>query len=351
MSEYRFHLAGWRERDKSVRCPRCGAGKGAYKEYVDDYGKPVDPLNHLCGKCDSEKRCGYHVTPSEWQKQHGKIDGEWRKKEEVQKTRIEIDKRTVSATIRKDAYVINTLVVWLRSLPWNSAQRETLEHALQLYCVGTMKNGSVIFWQIDQDRVVRTGKKMMYSSNGKRLKDSEGHSIGFGFMHNIIPETKVLLDAGTHTYIQCAFGLHLTKVFPDAEVHVVESEKTALLMTCYDQMHWHEHVWVAVGSMYQLKPEWLPGLKGRIIVCYPDANAVEEWKARAEAMMREGWRITVSTTWMKCYDVEHDPKADIGDLVLKKLMETSEGKREFTIERYPVLEMFVKRLGLQIIEQ
>lgn len=349
MNDYRFHLAKWTERDKDVKCPNCGKGKGAYKEYVDAAGKPVDPVNHLCGKCDSENRCGYHVTPHEWEKEHGKIEtGNYVKREQVQKKRLEIDPKIVSQTIKKQHYELNTLVVWLRSLPWNSAQKETLEHALQLYCVGTMRNGSTIFWQIDQDRKIRTGKKMMYTKEGKRLKDSEGNSIGFGFMHNIVPEAAEQLKAGTHMYVQCAFGLHLTKVFPTAEIHVVESEKTALLMTCYDQQPWHEHVWIAVGSMQQLSEQWLQGLKGRIIVAYPDANAVEDWTRRVNALKADGWKINLSVKWMELYDCEHDPKADIGDLALQKLLETPESIREELIKRFPITKELIERLQLEL---
>lgn len=347
---YQYHLAKWADRRKDIHCPNCGKGHGCYKEYVDGNGNPVDPDNHLCGKCDHENSCGYHVTPKQWQQEHGKIDTSaytpivYKKKD-----MLTIDPAIVSRTIQKNAYTRNTLVVWLHSLPWNSAQKETLEQALQLYCVGTMRNGSVIFWQIDQDRKVRTGKKMMYTVEGKRLKNAKGESIGFGFMHNIVPEAKALLDADTHEYRQCAFGLHLTRVFPDAEVHIVESEKTALLMTCYDQTPWHEHVWIAVGSMQQLSEQWLQGLKGRILVAYPDANAVDDWTRRADMLKATGWTINLSTAWMQHYDIQADPKADIGDLVLQRLLMTPEAIREEMIERFPITQELIDKLQLTLI--
>lgn len=46
-------------------CPQCGHKK-EFTLYVDERNVPID---ESCGRCNRE-RCGYHLTPSEYFKEH-----------------------------------------------------------------------------------------------------------------------------------------------------------------------------------------------------------------------------------------------------------------------------------------
>lgn len=308
---YRYRLAKWNERDKSLRCPQCKRGRGCFKEYLNEDGTPVDPVNHLCGLCDHTSSCGYHLPPSEYYKLNPEERDNYQPKnvERRQMKRIEID--IEKANKSRACYEKNTFVKWVRSLPWDDDQRVRLELALELYNVGTTKDGGVIWWQIDEDMVVRTGKKMLYNpETGKRLKDSEGNSIGFNWIHSIMK------FGDDYELVQCLFGEHLLKYFPKATVCVVESEKTAILMSAYDCDAFKEHIWLATGGKYNLSETRLYPLRKRNILLYPDKDAVEDWRERINdipykhMILNEKWTRTI---WQE----EDGEKADIGDSILR----------------------------------
>ena len=74
----------------------------------------------------------------------------------------------------------DTLCNWLRRLPWNGIQRSRVEKVLNNYLVGHSKFGHTIFWQVDEQGKVRTGKMMMYKPDGHRDRDSKGN---FSWIH------------------------------------------------------------------------------------------------------------------------------------------------------------------------
>ena len=57
------------------------------------------------------------------------------------------------------------LCTWLRGLPWGPMQRESIERVLKAYHVGMSKDGKTIWWQIDYEGRVRTGKLMLYKDD------------------------------------------------------------------------------------------------------------------------------------------------------------------------------------------
>ena len=95
-----------------------------------------------------------------------------------------------------------------------------------LYHVGTSKHwlGASIFWQIDILGRIRAGKIMLYNKEtGKRIKKPFPHIT---WLHKLIR----LKD---HELNQCLFGEHLLQQFPEKQIAIVESEKTAILAAAY----------------------------------------------------------------------------------------------------------------------
>jgi hypothetical protein len=342
--EYQYHLAKWNERtDKRMRCPECK--KVGYKEYVDAYGHPVDPKGHLCGKCDHENSCGYHLTPAEW----FKANPEERKAlvaekvaERVQRKRIEIPLQKVGATMR--SYDKNVFVKWLMSLPWDDDQRAALPELLKLYCIGTSKDGGCIWWQIDGNHVCRTGKKMLYKTDGHRLKDDEGNSIGFNWIH-AMERQRGLYPEKEYDLVQCLFGEHLISAIPDASIHVVESEKSALIMSIVDPLAMEKHVWVACGGKNLLRLILQAPTGKRAITIYPDKDAFDEW---VKDIKQLGIKCTVSDAVKRTSIAEDGHKCDIADIALRRMNETPERVLEEMKKNNPILTSFINTLELEL---
>lgn len=208
------------------------------------------------------------------------------------------------------------LVRWIYSLPWDDAQRERIPLVLQLYGVGT-RNGWTAFWQIDEQRRVRTGKLMHYKDDGHRDKATNPN-----WFHALLKKSGHF-DESKLQMIPTYFGMHLLSVSDakNATIHIVESEKTALLMAiAYGYQK--DNLWLACCGKWNLTKERMEPLinSKRHIVCYPDKDGVKDWKKRVEAI---GYRnITVDTRFMDYYWKPCDgDKADIADLLVRWLHE------------------------------
>ncbi|MEN9304060.1 MAG: Type site-specific deoxyribonuclease [Bacteroidota bacterium] len=137
------------------------------------------------------------------------------------------------------------------------------KNLIDRYKIGTSNrwNGATVFWQIDHEGKVRTGKIILYDAiTGKRIKEPFNHVY---WMHNSIQEFHLK---------QCFFGEHLLrdKVKP---VAIVESEKTAIICSYFNP----KLIWLATGGKTQLKPNKFDVLKGRKVFLFPDLNAFEDW--------------------------------------------------------------------------
>lgn len=123
-----------------------------------------------------------------------------------------------------------------------------------LYNIGTAKNGGVVFWQVDLQGKIRTGKVMYYNKDtGKRLKDRSSW-----YVHRKIKEDFELK--------QVFFGEHL--VTNDKPVCLVESEKTAIIMSGF----YPESTWIASGGANMLNSYRLNRLH-RLDYVYPDNSS------------------------------------------------------------------------------
>ena len=68
----------------------------------------------------------------------------------------------------------DALVNWIRTgIKWDCVQRHRIDEMLTAYYVGHGKNGHTIFWNIDENGKVRTGKMMKYKADGHRDRESD----------------------------------------------------------------------------------------------------------------------------------------------------------------------------------
>ena len=162
------------------------------------------------------------------------------------------------------------------------------QRIFDLYGVGMTHDKRVIFWQIDADNRIRTGKVMAYDpTTGKRRKEQGSIT----WVHSDLKRAAILSD--TWRLEQCLYGEHLLGDYPEATVAIVEAYKTAHVGAILHP----EMVWVAVDSLMGLTAERLRPLKGRDVLLYPDeGKGYEVWAERIGAIAEAvGFRYRVSS--------------------------------------------------------
>ncbi len=159
---------------------------------------------------------------------------------------------------------------------------------------------STIFWQMDQKEQIRGGKIMLYNpTTGKRVKNPYNH---INWVHKARKEQDFTLN-------QCLFGLQLISEDFDSTIAIVESEKTAIIMSIFLP----QFLWLATGNKQNLKQDLLKPIKKRQVVLYPDNGEYEFWNTKAEALRAKGFNISVSDFLEK---PENKPGFDLADLFL-----------------------------------
>lgn len=142
-------------------------------------------------------------------------------------------------------------------------------------------NNTTIFWQIDERVQIRGAKIMLYNKHtGKRKKKPYNH---INWLHNAIKEPEFNLK-------QCLFGLHLITEDYQKEIAIVESEKTAVIMSIYLP----QYIWLATGSKSNFKLELLKPIKNRNCIAFPDKGEFNNWNNKAKELQALGYKIAVS---------------------------------------------------------
>ena len=247
----------------------------------------------------------------------------------------------------------NKLVEWIETgVRWDVVQRKRVAEVLSAYHIGTARNGMTIFWQIDNEGKVRTGKMMLYKADGHRDKETR---YNFDFIHSALfrDQRHPEYDESKQELEQCLFGLHLLNAYKRKDVEqtvkIVESEKTAVLMAIAYGNH-TKQVWMACGGLENLTRARLQPLidQRRNIIVYPDRDGVEKWRVKVEQLHYDRIMVDdvpVTKWWREC----DGPKADIADVVIRitnerrELTDIEEVKREM-----PEAEGLIEKMNLTI---
>ena len=188
--------------------------------------------------------------------------------------------------------------------------------------IGSAKlwSGATIFFQIDQDGKVRSGKIMLYDPETmKRVKEPFSH---FNWLHSVLKLKEFNLS-------QCLFGLHLVKG-NTKPIAIVESEKTAFLMGLEDD----SYLWLATGGKGNFTYEMLEPIKDRKIVAFPDKGEYQYWFDISQRLKEYGFDITVSPAIEKG---NYPTGTDLADLLIEEKRNNPQINREAT-EIPPTLE-------------
>lgn len=254
--EYRYAL---QRNAHKLQCPACGHNR-CFVPYVLNDGtndKIIDADRF--GRCDREQHCGYHLYPSktDWQVPRG-----WKPAVAVEREPSFIDEDIVRKTTNPNLYRMQTLYRFFAF----RLNTEKVANAWKRYQVGTTMNGSTVWWQIDERGRVRAGKIMQYLPDGHRNKAHFGT-----WAHKVLGIEDFNLK-------QCIFGLNVAIESDCKEVAVVESEKTAVLMSIFDDTR----TWVATGGAGNVQPEKFAPLlyAGKRIVALPDKGMAAKWIAK-----------------------------------------------------------------------
>ena len=257
---YRYELE---KGSKHILCPNCKKKK--FKCYVSvDTGERVNPEKY--GRCERISSCGYLMYPPSEESDYV----QWVQPEPKPFERVEPDfvpRGTMERTFRN--YEQNVFVQYLRKM---FGADKTLD-LIADYNIGSSKGGGAIFWQVDRNNNVRTGKIIYYGENGKRLKDRNSW-----YIHN-----RVKPDFSLQ---QVLFGIHLTS--KDKPVALIESEKSSIMMAAY----YPDITFVASGGSNMLSIERLSMLP-RLDYVYADNGMFDDWKERTKHFDNRVMNITV----------------------------------------------------------
>ncbi len=302
--KHRFVLSPYKGNHTRHICPRCGKSN-EFSRYIDTWGIRLLPDD--VGRCNREDQCGYHYTPKEYFKENPEV-GFAASMDERSKY-ISQPKRPLSY-IDEDILLHslngqNNFVTFLLSL----FSEKQVTDAVEIYFIGTSNrwSGATIFWQIDGGGRVHTGKVMLYDSvTGKRVKQPFNH---INWMHKV-------LRLPDFNLCQCFFGQHLLTRFTEKNVCIVESEKTAVIMSIIMP----ECVWLSTGGQNGCNwttPDVYKALIGRRVILWPDLKCFDKWKEKADKLCRAGITVTVSDLLEKnATDAQREQGCDIADYVI-----------------------------------
>lgn len=261
---HRFILQPYKGLSTRYHCPSCKHRDKTFVKYIDT--ETGGYINDVVGRCNRETSCGYHFTPKQYfQTNNIQLpipNSQYQTPKPLPPTSF-INNNCFKQTLSN--YDSNNFVQYLINTFGNTITQSVLSK----YFVGTSKHwqGATIFWQIDIQSKIRTGKIMLYNpKTGKRIKQPYNHIT---WVHSVLKQPNFQLK-------QCLFGEHLLKG-NNKPVAIVESEKTSIIASVYLP----QFIWLAVGSLSNLTQEKCNVLKGRKVVLFPDLNAFEKWCIKA----------------------------------------------------------------------
>ena len=291
---YRYQLERYRGRATRHTCPRCGR-KHTFTRYIDTENNNRYVGDDV-GKCNRLDKCGYHYPPRQYFADHPWLNDN-NSVALLQNTRKCNSETATKPSPPKPLCTIPDEVfdeMASRTTPschmqWLERRfgSEYAEFIRENYYVSSTADGRTIFWQIDAECRIRTGKVMAFDIASGRRKHTPG---AVDWVHSILKREGTLPEDWELT--QCLYGEHLLALQPTAAVALVESCKTAHVgYALFPRM-----LWLATGSLQGLTTERLRPLKGRRVVLFPDqGKGYAIWSERIASIAREvGFVYTVS---------------------------------------------------------
>jgi hypothetical protein len=174
-----YILEKYKGQETRFTCPKCGR-RHSFTRYIDkETGRYISPL---VGICNRAIKCGYHFTPKMYFEtipsvhRFSPINTNELEKEKIRENSCksvdknkeitpikQIDKRYLQKTFGKESNFLTFLK--------NKFPEDVVEQVILDYFLSGTKDKSIIYWQIDKQGRIRTGKIMQYNpETGKRIK-------------------------------------------------------------------------------------------------------------------------------------------------------------------------------------
>lgn len=275
-------------------CPECGKEK-VFSRYIEKRTGKYISMDF--GRCNREINCGYHKLPKS-----GLMDLSININSDLNIAKIDFISLNQFQNSLK-AYDRNHFVSFLA----NQFGKEIAMSLVSKYNIGTSKYwlGATIFWQIDKDQKVRTGKIMLYDPiTGHRVKKPYNH---IHWVHKLLKKPEFSLK-------QCLFGCHLINDNNNKPVGIVESEKTAIIVSAL----FPDLTWLATGGLNNLNAENLAGLKNRKVFLFPDLNGFTKWTLKAQSLQKVVPVLVSDFLEKIANQSEKDQGFDIADFLIKR---------------------------------
>jgi len=303
MNNFRFILEPYKTINSRYRCPECN--KKTFTRYIDN--ETNEHISIKVGKCSRLLKCNYHYAPKQFFRDNNisfqatknfNADLIIKPNQKPEPSFINIDILNNTIGNKNPNFFIDYLAtIWDYDVAYYLADK---------YNIGTSKhwNGSTVFWQVDINNNVRSGKIMLYNAfNGKRIKKPYNH---INWVHNVLKISNFHLE-------QCFFGEHLLNQDRDKPIAIVESEKTAIISSVYLP----EFIWIACGSANNLNKEKTKVLNGRNVVLFPDLGCYDLWNDKIPSLTNLTTFRTSTLLERKATSDEKQQGLDIADYLVK----------------------------------
>lgn len=300
------------------KCFVCGKGGDVIKLVMDNENKSfVEACDWLVDEFDIVLIEDKPSTMGNCSKSNSKLDKNETKfvkfsSEAGSKTLVPLDGALVAKSLSVDSVFAKAVI------SQGYLSQGQLVAAANRYRLGASKEGGVIFWEIDDQQRVHTGKIMYYQPDCHRDKEHKPT-----WVHHLMKDR---LPAN-YELQHCLFGLHLLMEQPSAGnysksdsklnnscvplvasehsssaekfssvagkiVAIVESEKTAVIMSEVAR----DVVWMSCGGLQMFKAELLEPLVNHKVVIFPDTdetgNAYKAWlKVLQQAQRQYAFRF------------------------------------------------------------
>ena len=309
---------GFDKSSKKFICPGCGK-----KRFVKYYNFTLNEYFQAdYGRCDREISCGYNKPLTEYFKTNN-LEYKWKP---VEKSYIPPSKLDLKLIVDYGKNYSDNNFVYFLNLLFNV---NSVQKIISDYYIGTSCHwrGATIFWQVDNLKKIRSGKIILYDKiSGKRVKKPFNHINWFHKTNKI----------ENFNLSQCLFGLHLINKFPKKGICIVESEKTACIMSVIAP----ESIWIATGSLSNINTKLFAPLIEKNITFYPDTslpsskniNCYEKWNEKKDTLIKKGFNVSISN-------------------LLEEKATIKEKSLGFDLADYFVPQLLNKKLSFQIEEQ
>jgi len=304
----RFQLLPYTGPKSRLTCPACGQPR-KFTPYVDT--ETGEPLPDEYGRCDRETNCGYFRSPYDRPSSGGlsyatAIERDEQPLAYLAPVRAKQPNPRASAVVAIPAEVYHATIGHYQH---NALARLLQQHfgagvsadLLARFHVGTSAHwpGATVFWLLDEQERVRGGQVVLYDETGHTVKQPHRHTT---WAHTALVQASKRRGQPLPSWLTayatpetpkcpCLFGLsQLADAPPAQSVALVESAKTAIIAAPY----FPRFIWLATMGLSYLTAERLRPLRGRRIVLFPDAGALDKWQRKAAELCRLGFDVRVS---------------------------------------------------------